>query len=42
MEKYEELWSEILERFGEKNMQQLIRLLQELDGCASGIASEDK
>ena len=42
MEKYEELWSEILERFGEKNMQQLIRLLQELDGCASGRASEDK
>ncbi len=33
MGKYEELWSEILERFGEENMKKLVGLLQELDTC---------
>lgn len=31
MKRYDELWSEILMQFGEENMKELIRLIQELD-----------
>lgn len=42
MGKYEELWSEILERFGEENMRQLMELLRELDHCTSDNTEEKK
>lgn len=31
MKRYDELWAEILTQFGEENMKELIRLIQELD-----------
>ena len=31
MKKYDEIWDEILERFGEDNMKNLIELIQSLD-----------
>lgn len=36
MGKYEELWTEILGRFGKENMEQLMGLLRQLDSCTSG------
>lgn len=40
MGKYEELWTEILGRFGKENMEQLVGLLRELDSCTSGGAEK--
>ena len=36
--KYDEMWSELLDRFGEENMRQLIRLINELDSLSSGFS----
>lgn len=42
MKKYDEIWSEILERFGEDNMRQLIDLLTDLDDLYSVLSSDRK
>lgn len=42
MGKYEELWSGILGRFGKENMDSLVRLLRELDDCASDDSDDIK
>ena len=42
MKKYDEIWSEILDRFGEDNMRQLIDLLTDLDDLYSVLSSDRK
>ena len=42
MKKYDKIWSEILDRFGEDNMRQLIDLITDLDDLYSVLSSDRK
>ena len=41
-EKYDAVWEELLDRFGEENMRQLIRLIQDLDQLYTDMSCDGK
>ena len=41
-EKYDAVWEELLDRFGEENMRQLIRLIQDLEQLYTDMSCDGK